>query len=161
MLVYFYLDASAVLKRYITSEAGSDFMGILLEDATPIQVFCVSTFGVLEVNAAIRRRVINENLLDEALRKFGQDSVRLFRVIPTNDDILEQALSIVENHRLRAGDAIHLATALDIAAIADDPRVFMISSDAELLEASEAAGIGALDPQTDDAIDSLRQFRAV
>jgi len=158
MPVYHYLDASAVLKRYISSEAGADFMRILLEDATPNEVFCVSTFGVPEVNAAIRRRVVNEILLDEALRKFGQDSVRLFRVIPTNDEILEQAVSIVENHRLRAGDAIHLATALSVAAVADS-QVFMVSSDAELLEASEAAGIGAVDPQMDDVMSSLRQLR--
>ena len=159
MPVYHYLDASAVLKRYITSEAGADFMRILLEGATPNEVFCVSTFGVLEVNAAIRRRVVSEILLDEALRKLGQDSVRLFRVIPTNDDILGQAVSIVENHHLRAGDAIHLATALSIVATVADSQVFMVSSDAELLEASEAAGIGAIDPQMDDAMGSLRQLR--
>ena len=161
MPTYYYLDASATLKLYLTNELGTDFMRILLEDAAPNELFFISTFGVLEIDAAIRRRIRDDRLMYEALRLFIQDLVRLFRVIPTSDRVLHQAMSVVENHRLRAGDAIHLATALDIAAIADDSRVFMVSSDSELLEASEAAGIGALDPQANDAIDSLRQIRAV
>ena len=76
-----------------------------------------------------------------------------------SDDIIIRAGSIVENYRLRAGDAIHLATALDIAEVTAPYQVFMVSSDAELLEASEAAGIGALDPQANDVIGSLRQVR--
>ena len=160
MPTYYYLDASATLKLYLTNELGTDFMRILLEDAAPNELFFISTFGVLEINAAIRRRIRDDRLMYEALRLFIQDLVRLFRVIPTSDGVLHQAMSVVENHRLRAGDAIHLATALSIAAIAI-PQVFIVSSDAELLEASEEAGIGALDPQASDAIDSLRQIRAV
>lgn len=156
---FYYLDTSAVLKRYITSEAGADFMRILLEESMADDVFCLSSFGVLEVNAAIRRRLRNEDMVNEAIRKVGQDSISLFRVIPTDDDLLRRALFVLETHRLRAGDAIHLATALSIAATTDDSQVFMVSSDAELLEASEAAGIGALDPQADDVIGSLRQVR--
>ena len=96
---------------------------------------------------------------NEAIRKFGQDSVSLFRVIPTDDDLLRRALFVVENYRLRAGDAIHLTSSLSIAAFTDSAQVIMISSDAELIDTSIAAGIGALDPQADDAMDSLRQIR--
>ena len=67
-------------------------------------------------------------------------------------------MSVVENHRLRAGDAIHLAAALSIAATTVS-QVFMVSSDTELLEASDAAGISVLDPQATDAMVSLRQIR--
>ena len=35
----------------------------------------------------------------------------------------------------------------------------MVPADTELLEASEATGIGALDPQTDDAVSSLLELR--
>ncbi len=76
-----------------------------------------------------------------------------------NDYILIQALSATENHRLRAGDTIHMATALSIAATADESQVVMVSADTELLLASKSAGIGALDPQTDDALSSLHQIR--
>ena len=158
MLIY-YLDTSAVLKRYLSSEAGADFIRTLLEKSEDDEVFCISSFGVLEVNAAIRRRVRNQRLLHEVLRQFAQDSVEVLRVIRTDDDMFSQALSAIENYRLRAGDAIHLATALSIAAVVDPSRVFMVSSDTELLEASEAAGIGALDPQAEDATGSLRQIR--
>ncbi|MCY3544735.1 MAG: type II toxin-antitoxin system VapC family toxin [Chloroflexi bacterium] len=143
----------------MTSEAGADFMRILLEESMADDVFCLSSFGVLEVNAAIRRRLRNEDMENEAIRKFGQDSVSLFRVIPTDDDLLRRALFVVENYRLRAGDAIHLTSSLSIAAFTDSAQVIMISSDAELIDTSIAAGIGALDPQADDAMDSLRQIR--
>ena len=159
MPIYYYLDASAALKLYFTNELGAEFMGILLENAAPNEFFYISTFGVLEVNAAIRRRIRDGRSMYEALRLFIQDSARLLRVIPTSDRVLEHAMSVVENHRLRAGDAIHLATALSIAATVDDSQVFMVSSDAELLEASEAAGIGAIDPQMDYAMGSLSQLR--
>lgn len=155
----YYLDASAVLKRYFPSEAGADFMKTLLEEPEDDGVFCISSFGVLEVNAAIRRRVRNHHLMHDALMHFSQDSVEMFRVIPTDDDILSQALSVIETHRLRAGDAIHLATALSIAAMTERSQLFMVTSDAELLEAAQAAGIGAIDPQEDDAMGSLRQLR--
>ena len=160
MPIYYYLDASAVVKRYLTSEAGAEFIGILLEDAMPNEVFYISTFGVLEVNAAIRRRIRNERALDEALRKFGQDSVGILRVIPTNEVLLQQALPVVHTHSLRAGDAIHLATALSVAADANNEQVYMVTSDHELLAAASAAGIGAIDPQSDEAIDGLLHIRA-
>lgn len=158
MPIYYYLDASAALKLYFTNELGAEFMRILLEDAAPDEVFYISTFGVLEVNAAIRRRIRDDRPMSEALRLFIQDSVGLFRVIPTSDSVLQQAMSVVGNYRLRAGDAIHLATALSIAATTPQ-QIFMVSSDTELLEASETAGIEALNPQTGDAIGSLRRIR--
>ena len=67
---------------------------------------------------------------------------------------------VVEDYRLRAGDAIHLASALSIAAFTDSAQVIMISSDAELLNASESASIGALEPQAVDAVDRLRRVRS-
>lgn len=158
MPIHYYLDASAALKLYFTNELDSEFMRILLEDASPDEVFNISTFGVLEVNAAIRRRIRDGRTMYEALRLFIQDSAGLFRVIPTSDHVLQQAMSVVENHRLRAGDAIHLAAALSIAATTVS-QVFMVSSDTELLEASDAAGISVLDPQATDAMVSLRQIR--
>ena len=156
----YYLDTSAVLKLYLSNELGTDFMRILFEGSMPNESFYISSFGILEVKAAIVRRISDVGVIEQALSHFSQDMANLLEIVRLNEYILYQALSATENHRLRAGDAIHLATALSIAAIAI-PQVFMVSSDTELLQASEAAGIGALDPQTDDAIDNLRQIRAV
>jgi len=61
-------------------------------------------------------------------------------------------------HRLRAGDAIHLATALAVQA-ATPLRLVLISSDGELLAAAGAAGLAVLDPADPDALASLRGLR--
>ncbi len=155
----YYLDASAVLKRYFVDEAGARFMKTLLEEPEDDDVFCIASFGILEVNAAIRRRVSNQQLMHDALMRFSLDSVEMLRVIPMDDDSFSEALSVIEDYRLRAGDAIHLATALSIAAIAGGAQAIMVTSDTELLYASEAAGIPAIDPQADDAMGSLLQIR--
>ena len=154
----YYLDTSAVLKLYLSNESGTEFMRTLIEDATPDESFYISSFGLLEVKAAIVRRISVAGVVESALSQFSQDMADLLEIVRLNEYILYQALSATENYRLRAGDAIHLATALSLAATTTQ-QVFMVSSDAELLEASEAAGIGALDPQANDVIGSLRQVR--
>ena len=154
----YYLDTSAILKLYLTNELGAEFMRILMGGATPDESFYISSFGLLEVKAAIVRRISDAGVIDRALSQFSQDMANLLRIVRLNEYILYRALSATENYRLRAGDAIHLATALSVGATTTQ-QVFVVSSDAELLEASEAAGIGALDPQADDALISLRQIR--
>ena len=157
----YYLDTSAVAKLYLIDEKGTDFMLMLIEDVMPDETICISSFGVLELHAVIMRQVQSAHERDEALRNFLQDSVEIFRVLPTNEARLDHAVLVVQNHRLRAGDAVHLAAALSVAADADgEQQVFMVSSDGELLAAAEAAGIGALDPQADSAIDRLLNIRA-
>ena len=158
-MVIYYLDTSAVVKRYITSEAGADFMRVLLEDAVSDEIFSISYFGVLEFNAVIRRQMRSGRLTDAAIQKFEQDSSDIFRVVPSDGETLQQALPVIQAYGLRTGDAIHLATALSIAAVSGYNQTFMVTSDGELLAAAEAAGMGALDPQADGAMDRLLSIR--
>ena len=155
----YYLDTSAVAKLYLIDEIGADFMLTLVENAIRGEILCISSFGALELNAVIMRQVQSASQRDETLRKFIQDTAEIFQVLPTNDDIFDQALLVVQSHRLRAGDAVHLATALAIAADEDGEQVYMVTSDAELLAAAAAAGMDALDPQADNAIDILISIR--
>ena len=154
----YYLDTSAILKLYLTNELGAEFMRILVEGATPDESFYISSFGLLEVKSAIVRRISYAGVIERALSQLSQDMANLLKIVRLNEYILYRALSETENYRLRAGDAIHLATALSVAATTTQ-QVFMVSSDAELLEASEAASIGALDPQAYDALSSLHRIR--
>lgn len=130
-----------------------------MEGATPDESFYISSFGLLEVKAAIMRRINDAGVIERALSQFSKDMEDVLDIVRLNDYILIQALSATENHRLRAGDAIHMATALSIAATADESQVVMVSANTELLLASKSAGIGALDPQADDALSSLHQIR--
>ena len=158
-MVIYYLDTSAVVKRYITSEAGTDFMRVLLEDAVPGEIFSISYFGVLEFNAVIKRQMRSGRVTDAAMQRFEQDSLDIFRVVPSDGETLQQALPVIQAYGLRTGDAIHLATALSIATVSGYNQTFMVTSDGELLAAAEAAGMGALDPQADGAMDRLLSIR--
>ena len=157
----FYPDASAIAKLYLPGERGVDFVIQLLELRSPDDRFFTSGLSIVEVKAAISRRI--DSLADRAelLAMYDDDVQEMFDLLPISDDIIIRAGAVAEDYRLRSGDDIHLATALSIATTVDNSQVFMVSADAELLEASQSAGIGALDPQADDAIDGLRRIRGL
>ena len=154
----FYLDASAIAKLYLRNEMGVDFVLDLLTSPSQGERFFTSALSIVEVKAAISRRIDIPDTRSVLIAAYDGDMHEMFEVLPVEDSVIVEAGAVVENHRLRAGDAIHLATALSVAAVADS-QVCMVSSDAELLEASEAAGIGAIDPQMNDAMGNLRQLR--
>lgn len=156
----FYLDASAIAKRYFQDEQGSRFMLEFLAHPSPEDRLVTSLLSIVEVKAAISRRIENPSRRTTLLASIDDTLHAQFELQPVDMDIIELAGVIAEALRLRAGDAIHLASALSVAANNDPSQIIMISSDAELLDASESAGIGALDPQAEGAADSLRQFRA-
>ena len=157
----FYLDASAIAKLYLPGEHGADFVVELLGQRSQDDSFFTSALSVVEVKSAISRRISNAETRSSLLDTYDRDVQETFNLMAVSYEIIVGAGTVVENYRLRAGDAIHLASALSVEAVSDDSQLSMVSSDVELLEASEAAGIGALDPQAHDAIDNLRQIRAV
>ena len=155
----FYLDASAIAKLYLPDEIGSEFVVQLLDSRSSTDLFVTSALSVVEVKSAITRRIDSPYERDSLLSAYDRDLQEIFGLISVRNDLIVGAGSMAERYRLRAGDAIHLATALDISVTTEQAQVFMVSSDTELLEASEAAGIGAIDPQLNDAMGSLRQIR--
>ena len=80
--------------------------------------------------------------------------------MPLDDRVVRGGLAAVETHRLRAGDAIHLATALATAPLVAPLHLVMVSSDAEVIHATTAAGLAVLDPAGPDALARLRGLRA-
>ena len=158
-MAFFYLDASAIAKLYLPNEQGVEFVVQLLDLRSSTDMFATSALSVVEVKSAITRRIGNPSDKAPLLAAYDRDLREIFDLISIRDDIIIGASSVAERYGLRAGDAIHLASALSVAAVSDDSKLFMVSSDVELLEASEAAGIGALDPQSENATASLRQIR--
>ena len=153
----FYSDASAIAKLYLQDEIGVDFVLELLGSPSSDDRLFTSSLSIVEVKAAISRRIDSADDRAVLLRLYDRDVRELLSLLPVDDDIIMGAGAVAERHRLRTGDAIHLATAMDIAN--DFQQVFMVSSDIELLEASEAAGLGALNPQVDDALGRLNEIR--
>ena len=150
----YYLDASSIVKLYLRDERGTEFMDKLVRGRIPGERLVTSELSIVEVKAAISRRVRDPDYRHSLIDAYDNDWREIFESSPISESIIMDAGAIAEERRLRSGDAIHLATALAVAAVAPgSPRMFMVSSDTKLLTASHETRLGALDPQTDDAPD--------
>ena len=159
----FYMEASAIVKHYLP-EAGSDVVSELLTAPPVADRFHTSVLSLVEVTSAIYRQVragrLEGRSAREALAAFRVTLAAHFTVWPLGDETVTAAAVVAEQHRLRAGDALHLAAALSIAALTPQDPLVLVSSDSELLAAATAAGLPVLDPAGPGAGALLRQLRA-
>ena len=146
----FYLDTSAIVKRY-RNEPGTEVIDRLFGVPQAETRFYTSFLTTLELTSSILRLVrggqLGRSVADNVLARFRQDSQGTFRVWPLTDAIVNGAVAVVEQHQLRAADAIHLATAASIFRLAPESDSVLVSSDRELLEAAMRSGMSVLDPQ--------------
>lgn len=158
----FYLDSSALVKRY-RIEQGTEVVEKLLANPLLEDRFFISFLSVIELTSGILRlvrgRQLSENTVKEILARFRRDARRLLRVWPLNEEVATDAVTVVEEHRLRSADAIHLATAQRIASLAQVATIVLVSSDRELLDSAETAGFVPFDPQTRGSADKLKELR--
>ncbi len=85
-------------------------------------------------------------MADNMLARFRQDFHETIRVLPLTDAIVKSAVAVVEQHQLRSGDAIRLATAATIFRLVPELETVMVSSDRELLEAAMRSAMAVLNP---------------
>ena len=161
MAVY-YLDASAIVKRYRT-ERGTDVIDELLNRPVSTDRFYSSYLIVLEVTSAILRLTAGAQLTPLAsqrtLAQFSRDLEQLIQLWPLDAQAIAQAVEVVTQYLLRSADAIHLATALQIADLTDLRATVMVSSDQELAAAAERAGLKVVNPEAVDAMSILANIR--
>ena len=149
----YYLDTSAIIKRY-KNEPGTGAIDRLFDGLQPETRLYTSFLTTLELTSSILRlergRQISRTTADNMLVKYRQDSQGVVRTLPLTDIIVNDAVAVVEQHQLRSGDAIHLATAITILSLAPESECVLVSSDKELLSAAANSGMGLLDPQAAD-----------
>lgn len=105
-----YFDASALAKRYV-HETDSQQVGRLLTESYS----ATSRFTEVEVASALARRA-REGILtirerDRALSALELD-MATFYIVEMNSEVTEQAIELLTQHRLRASDAIQLASTI-------------------------------------------------
>jgi uncharacterized protein len=155
----FYLKTSALVKRY-RSEPGTEVVEQLLNNPRPEDRFFISFVSIIELTSGILRLAKAGQLRDttatQILAQFRSDIRELYRVWPLNEEVAISAVSVVEQHKLRSLDALHLAAAQTIAGLAPGALTVVVTSDRELLTAAEAVRLGVLDPQAPGAIVPAR-----
>jgi predicted nucleic acid-binding protein len=100
--------------------------------------------------AAITRRQRGGHLAPAdaatALADFHYDFARQYLIVEVSRGLLSQAASLARVHALRGYDAVQLAAALEIHALA--PTLTLLSADAELNAAATAEGLAVDDPNS-------------
>jgi uncharacterized protein len=108
-----FFDSSALVKRYVAEE-GRDAVNSLIEEA---DLVAVSRLAYAEVLSAIMRRrtafIADDAVFAARIEEFRSDWC-YFAVFDMTEDAWEEVDRVIETHRLRGADSIHLSTALRI-----------------------------------------------
>jgi predicted nucleic acid-binding protein len=134
-----YLDASALVKRYV-AEAGSADVQALIGSARAVGTAVLSR---AEVGAALARAarvglVAREAAL-KALEAFNADWEHLIR-LQFGEPLAARAAALAWEHGLRGYDAVHLATALAWREALGE-AVTVATYDRELWRGAQASGL--------------------
>jgi predicted nucleic acid-binding protein len=147
----YYLDASALVKRYV-DESGSDWLRSTLVVAPPPLLF-TSRMTIVEVTSAFARRAREGSLTPDefaaACDAFRGDCLNEYQIMPPTMAIVDLACGLLEQHALRAYDVLHLASALgaqQFLAAQDYPSLTFLSADDRLNNAATAEGLAVDNP---------------
>jgi len=137
--VIVYLDASALVKRYV-AEAGSAEVAALIDGATVVGTVILSRAEVAAALAkASRMQVLSREGAEAALRVFSDEWAALVRVQMT-EVLVARAAALAWQHGLRGYDAVHLAAALFWQDMLGEV-VTMATYDRRLWDAAGATGL--------------------
>ncbi len=150
----YYIDSSALVKRYVT-EAGTYWVQAL---ADPVAGNALVSAAItrIEVAAALASRHrapggLSRAERDGAVALLEQHCAAEYILISVDTPVLDRALALTQRHRLRAYDAVQLATALlanDSYLTAGLPALVFVSADHDLLSAAQAEGLATENPHT-------------
>ncbi len=151
-MTHFYLDTSAVVKRYLP-EIGTTWIRGLTDPATG-HIVVLGEITLVEVAAAIAAKhrasgSFSRQERDDALTLFLQHYHTEYEVTAIDRTILERAVNLTQNHRLRGYDAVQLATALltnELLTAAGLSALTFIAADHDLVAAASAEGLDMDDP---------------
>jgi predicted nucleic acid-binding protein len=148
---HYYLDASALVKRYV-DEVGSDWLRVTIAPAQPSLLF-TSRMTIIEVISAFARRAREGSLSSKefatARDAFQSDCLNEYQIMPPSMTVIDLACALLEQHPLRAYDATHLATALgaqQFLTAQDYPPLTFLSADDRLNHAATAEGLAVDNP---------------
>jgi uncharacterized protein len=148
--VIYFLDTSALAKRYLT-EKGSSRIRRLLEGKA--DVFYQTFIAPLEFASALYRRLRAGELkgaeVTTLLRSYVAHAHQDYLLVPYSDALMARAATLVARHALRTLDSIQLASALelrDILPLEELPVCFMAADD-RLLTAAREEHLQTLNPE--------------
>jgi predicted nucleic acid-binding protein len=148
--MYYYLDSSALLKRYIR-EDGSEYVNQIV--SAPENALFTAEITLAEVAAVIAAKHrapggISDRLRENLLSKFLLESADLLFLVAVERSSIDHAVQLSQRYRLRGYDAVQLAVALSVQHLMQIPQLSLtfVVSDQDLLDAAQAEGLQIDDP---------------
>lgn len=124
-----FFDTSALIKRYIL-EIGSDKIDSLFEECDDI---FISEITELEINSALKRRVIEKSISDVAyvyiLNEFYED-LEDFNIVNMLLYLKRISVELIKKHQIKTLDSLQLGSALL------SPADIFVSADKKLFDIS-------------------------
>lgn len=148
----YYFDTSALVKRYFP-ELGTVWVTTATDPATR-HVILVSELALAETAAAIAAKQrasggISIAERDRILQLFLLHCHREYTLIPAQRSVIDRAVLLTQQYRLRGYDAVQLATALLVQVqyqAAGFAPLTVVAADTDLIAAAQAEGLGVINP---------------
>ncbi len=149
---HYYLDASAVVKRY-SPETGSTWVKALTDPVSGHTiVLCEITLAEVAAALAAKERApgsLTRDERDRALALFLSHCDTDYALLSGSRTIIDQAVGLTQNHRLRGYDAVQLSTALaanDVLNATELGVLTFVAADDDLVAAARAEGLATENP---------------
>jgi predicted nucleic acid-binding protein len=143
----FYLDTSALAKRYLSEQGSSWITALVHPTAGNIIVVCDLT--AVEFFSSLARRQREGTITPaDALKlqkQFLTEFERQYLSVGLEEAVLSHARNLVSRHPLRSLDAIQLASAHEAISILEAPMTF-VSADKNLLAIAASEGFATDNP---------------
>jgi predicted nucleic acid-binding protein len=150
--VAYFLDSSALVKRYVQETGTSWVRGITRR--SPSTAIYIARITAVEVPCAIARRRKGKTLTSRhassILRRFRQHLAGRYNVAQLTAALLDDATRLGVKYALRAYDAIQLAVALEVNRVhqaGGAAPVTLVSADQALNDAALTEGLAVDDPR--------------
>lgn len=152
----FYLDASAVAKRYVP-EKGSAQIDSILDTVVAGRIYLLNIVAGEVVSVLVRKRnagALATEDFAQALASFEAEIVRGASITraPVTSRLVTSSFALIVAHSINSTDALTLRSALVIARrlrIAGDDLV-LVAADQRLVRAAAAEALLTFNPETQD-----------
>lgn len=143
----YYLDASAIVKRYV-DEAGSSWIR-QITDPSARNTILLAEITLAEVAAALAAqhrapRGITQEQRDRALSRFLQDCDEHFLLLAVDRPVIDRAVELTQKYRLRGYDSVQLGVASvtnDLLTAQNISSLVFVAADTDLLSAADGENL--------------------
>ncbi|MGH7138399.1 MAG: type II toxin-antitoxin system VapC family toxin [Pirellulales bacterium] len=155
-MVSFFLDASALAKRYVP-ETGSALVDFLFDHVAEHRIYILNIGCAEVVSVLVRKKnvgTVSAAQFSQALLAFDREVIQSSakHLIAFGNAVVTDALALIVKHSVNASDAMLLRVSIDVSqhlrSGGDD--LALVASDQRLLRAAQAEGLVTFNPETQD-----------